>query len=823
MLPDPDGTGPLKRQAHRYPYNADGQMTLVELGTVPSQATDWTNFSPVEAVQSTYDTNARKTRDVLTAGGGTYGVSEYSYDTSGRQDCVATRMNTTLWGTPLAACTAATPGSDGPDRISRVTLYDALNRPKEVTTAYGTTDASVEKTAFTDNGKTASVTDAENNLTSHVYDGFDRLSQTQYPSPTKGSGTSSTSDYEQLGYDANSNVTSRRLRDGTSIGYAYDNLNRLTTKDLPGAELDVTYAYDLLGRLKSAATSAQTVSLDWDALGRQTSEAGPLGTMGYQYDAASNGTAIVWPDSNVMTYTYDATSTMTGIYQGAGTSIVMTSYVYDDLGRRTATNRRYGANTSYSYDAVSRLGGLSQDLHNAANNYSFGFTYNAAGQLASRTSSNDAYAWNGAVNADRTYTSNGLNQYGAAGTTSFGYDARGNLTTSGASTYAYSAENLLISAPGATLTYDPLGRLYQITTGSTTTRFQYIGNQIAAEYDGSNNRLRRYVPGASTDEPSFAYEGSGLTVPTWFHTDERGSVIATSDSNGLRVSSNSYDEYGIPSGSTVGRFGYTGQAYLPEIGMSYYKARMYSPTLGRFMQTDPIGYGDGLNWYNYVGSDPVNGSDPMGLKCMVGSQQFAYDEDGCNAVGGSYSPDPDVVVVGSRGGGGIVGGGNSGRGVSGTPSTGGGKGNGIKNIIRPPVVVPTCHPTPAQLANSGKVSFKFGEVSASRGVTSGNTQGSFTTAGGYSGTFRSSFDGAARGAKGFGAAAGTGWSESLATFQGVNYNLVGTLGIWDISDNFDPNSGRLVGETDAISPVGVVLGGTRSNTTILTLTCPRSN
>ncbi|MBA3811549.1 MAG: RHS repeat-associated core domain-containing protein, partial [Caulobacteraceae bacterium] len=205
-----------------------------------------------------------------------------------------------------------------------------------------------------------------------------------------------------------------------------------------------------------------------------------------------------------------------------------------------------------------------------------------------------------------------------------------------------------------------------------TTTFLYDGDDLVAEYDASGNILRRHVFGPGVDEPLVWYQGAGTSDRRWLRADDAGSIIGWSDGAGALIASRGYDPFGQPSGWLGARFGFTGQAMIPEARLFHYKARAYDPALGRFLQTDPVGMAADVNLYAYVGNDPINASDPSGMDLAddIGAILGFNPQNGTDVFGiqiggydfGSNNPATTVAGVdvnGTRGGtkgGGFVGG-----------------------------------------------------------------------------------------------------------------------------------------------------------------------
>jgi len=332
--------------------------------------------------------------------------------------------------------------------------------------------------------------------------------------------------------------------------------------------------------------------------------------------------------------------------------------------RRLSLAYHNGASVAYNYSPAGDLSPLTHSIAGAGPSYTFGYTN--AHQLQSEAISDSTYAWQPGASATDTYAAaNTLNQYPSwtpAGGSSipFTYDGKANLTGGtiggGAWAFNYDAENRLLTADktvGGTVhaayAYDPLGRrTHKSGTGVTETYFLSDGTDEIFEYNSAGTPNRRIVPGPAIDEPIFQASGTGLNTRLYFHTNHQGSVIAMSNaSNALAQGPYVYDPFGncfsggSPCGSTGEPYRFTGRRFDPETGLLYYRARYYSPVIGRFLQTDPVGYKADLNLYTYVGNDPTDNTDPRGAdpNCPraapnCGGGESVEGMEGCNANNG---------------------------------------------------------------------------------------------------------------------------------------------------------------------------------------------
>jgi RHS repeat-associated protein len=639
----------------RYTYDVDGQLktTRHAIHTSPTDSNP-ANPWPTDLVAAQWQTEARNyfatgdLQDVTDAQGN---VTRYAYDASGRQ---------TL--------------ETDPDGRRIGTVYDLAGQKTCSWKGWGSTTAPTTCTwdpatyvnagyigplryaayTYSLNGAQKSVQDAGNNVTDFAFDGLDRPAFALFPDPAAGTRctlpapiTAATSPtctgnqtYEKYGYDNNDNRTSLRTRAGDTIAFAFDALNRLSGKTAPGQGA-YTYGYNLhseptsVAKAAAGTASAHTTTYDYDAAGRALYESNDTRQVSYQYDAAGNRERTTWPDGYFVAYRADALNRMQYAWRNHTSANEVAFYVYDQLSRRSyscfggqssscwtggGTNK-----TGYTWETDDDIDVLTQVLNTTT--VTLDHDHNSSGQVQRINASDDFYLARPATASSQAYSPDKLNRYGSVGGQAATYDNNGNLLTwfpaGGKHTYTYDSENRLLTAavagsatPAISYEYDALGRRVKKTVSGTVTQYLLDGDEEIAELDGAGAVLRRYITGPKIDERIAQVEGSGTGVlPSYYHINHQGSVMAMTDGPGTVTERMSYDEYGNLSADSVvtgQQFRYAGRRFDPETGLYFYRARYYSPVLGRFLQADPLGYTDSFNLYAYTDNDPVNGTDPSG-------------------------------------------------------------------------------------------------------------------------------------------------------------------------------------------------------------------
>jgi RHS repeat-associated protein len=649
--------GSASKEDQLYAYDAMGNVTRIDnrklVGHHESQCKRWTTVEGVpECVEEqqvwvevpTITRTAFADYDELgrmRAHRGNNGqIVRYGYDDNGNVTTITD-----------AADRVATMVYDGLDRL--ITSTDPLN--------------AITRFEYDVGDRITKVTDPKGLHTTYVYDGFGQL-WAQH-SPDTGATT--------FQYNVSGQRTAIVRNDGTSLGYTYDALGRTTYAGNADSARFFSYDWcqNGLGRLCGISVNDAREHLAWShffytpggqVAMRQDSVGGSDDWTGYAYDTSGRLTGLSYPSGISVGYAYanGKLTTMTATINGTNRIVagginyepfagpsnwtygndIARTYAHDLDGRVTGIWAGRAANDPvqglfYSYDAHDRVAGIVNSMDGSL---SQAYAYDAVGRLTTQTMPGDtmALAYDGTGNRT-SRNDNGLS-------TTYGYAAGSHrLQTATSSNFGRAFTTTAVGnidawtdAAGAqnAMTYDAYQRPVTHTKNGIVTRYRFnaldqrvmksqAGGSMNTRYIymGQNTLLAERSSNATTSasqwtsylwlggQPVGLVKGSTLY---WVSADHLGRPeIATNAAKQVvwRAANRAFDR-GVALDHIGGyNLGYPGQYHDAESGLWHNGFRDYEPTLGRYIQSDPIGLAGGISTYGYVGGNPVSLVDPLGL------------------------------------------------------------------------------------------------------------------------------------------------------------------------------------------------------------------
>ena len=429
------------------------------------------------------------------------------------------------------------------------------------------------------------------------------------------------------GYDAVNNITSinNGLSTNKNQSFNYDALNRLISAN--GGYGNLGYSYDAIGNRLTASTNGSTDTYSYPATSnRLAAITRANGNRNFAYDAAGNPTQRTGDDNSTQAFSFDATNRMAAVsVNGTATA----SYTYNPLGQRVVKTLASGAKEIYHYDEAGQLITVTDGTGASLREYVYWGSQQIAlavkGTSSTPTTSlldESSVSFQGShiiATNNANYAGTGFIDYVGEGQANWLFYAPSSTTYN--IKLRYSLGNTA-NRPLALLVDGVQKSLINFTPTATWAIWDTL--ELSVTIPQGNHTISLKTTGKSgpnVDQIELNYTVASTASSLYFvHNDHLNTPQVVTDSAQQVVWMGDYQPFGKlaqnQSNSIELYSRFPGQYLDGETGLYYNYFRDYDPSIGRYIESDPIGLEGGINTYAYVEGNPLKGIDPYGLEIV---------------------------------------------------------------------------------------------------------------------------------------------------------------------------------------------------------------